>query len=174
MYMGDISYSTYGERLEMEKRLVNFIHHWINFNYGVGNVDHRFFVHDVEAYEVSPEDFYRVGNAGGTRAAIVFDLVTQIARNEYDVPSTNFYAFYFGDGELFEDDASNIVGILGESMHSIFNRVGVVEVRPSRYSYLNREVEKAFPGDPVIRLAEIREKKQTVDVIKTLFGERIA
>ena len=79
--MGDISYSTYGERLEMEKRLVNFIHQWLDFNYGAGNVEHRFFVHDVDAHEVAPSDFYKVANAGGTRASIVFELVSQIAFN---------------------------------------------------------------------------------------------
>lgn len=173
-YMGDISYSTYGERLDLEKRLVNFIHHWLDFNYGVGNVEHRFFVHDVEAYEVAADEFYRVGNAGGTRASIVFDLVSQVAFNEYDVPSTNFYGFYFGDGEVFESDAGEIVEILGNSMRPMFNRVGIVEVKPSRYSYLNREVEKAWASDRVVRLAEIREKRQTVDVIKSLFGERRA
>ena len=30
-YMGDISYSTYGERLRLEKRLVNFIQNWIDY-----------------------------------------------------------------------------------------------------------------------------------------------
>ncbi|MBI5444028.1 MAG: DUF444 family protein, partial [Deltaproteobacteria bacterium] len=134
-YMGDISFSTSGERLDLEKRLVNFIHHWLDFNYGANKVEHRFFVHDVEAYEVGAQEFYNVGNAGGTRASIVFDLVSQIAFNEYDVPSTNFYAFYFGDGEVFEDDAQEIVGILNNSMRPMFNRVGVVEVKPSRYSY---------------------------------------
>jgi uncharacterized sporulation protein YeaH/YhbH (DUF444 family) len=171
-YMGDISYSTYGERLDLEKRLVNFIHHWLDFNYGPGNVEHRFFVHDVDAYEVAADEFYRVGTAGGTRASIVFDMVAQVAFNEYDVPATNFYGFYFGDGELFEDDASTIVDILTQSMRPLFNRVGVVEVKPSRYSYLNREVERAFPRDRVVRLAELREKRQTIDVIRTLFGER--
>ncbi len=170
-YMGDISYSTYGERLDLEKRLVNFIHHWLDFNYGAGNVEHRFFVHDVEAYEVSSDDFYRVGNAGGTRASPVFELVSQVAFNEYDVPATNFYGFYFGDGELFENDAGEIVEVLNESMRPMFNRVGLVEVKPSRYSYLNREVEKTWPSDRVVRLAEIRERRQTVEVIKTLFGE---
>ena len=52
--------------------------------------------------------------AGGTRAAIVFDLVSQVAFNEYDVDSTNFYGFYFGDGELFNDDALTIGTILNE------------------------------------------------------------
>lgn len=173
-YMGDISYSTYGERLDLEKRLVNFIHHWLDFNYGAGNVDHRFFVHDVEAYEVSAEDFYRVSTAGGTKAAPVFDLVSQVAFNEYDVPTTNFYGFYFGDGELFENDAGDIVEIISGSLRPMFNRLGVVEVKPSRYSYLNREVEKAWPSDRIVRLADIREKRQTIDVIKTLFGERRA
>jgi len=32
-YMGDISYSTYGERLELEKRVVGFIHNWLNLGH---------------------------------------------------------------------------------------------------------------------------------------------
>jgi len=170
-YMGDISFSTYGDRLEMEKRLVNFIHHWLDYNYGLGNVDHRFFVHDAEAYEVTADNFYRVSNAGGTKAAIVFELVSQIAFNEYDVGSTNFYGFYFGDGEVFEDDARKIVGILDKNICPMFNRMGIVEVQPSRFSHLNREVEKQFQNHQIVRLAEIKDKKQMIPVIKTLFGE---
>ena len=58
MYVGDVSYSTYGERLAMEKRIVNFIENWINYNYGAKNVEHRYFVHNYDSYEVSKEDFY--------------------------------------------------------------------------------------------------------------------
>jgi uncharacterized protein len=173
-YMGDISYSTHGERLELEKRLVSFIHHWLDFNYGAGNVDHRFFVHDVAAYEVSAEEFHTVGTAGGTKAAPVFELVGQVAFNEYDVSTTNFYGFYFGDGELFENDAGEIVEIIQESLRPTFNRLGLVEVKPSRFSFLNREAAKTWPSDRVVRLADLREKSQTIDVIKALFGERRA
>ncbi|CAM2005884.1 DUF444 family protein [Acanthopleuribacter pedis] len=171
-YMGDISYSTYGERLELEKRLVKFIHSWLDYNYGPNSVEHRFFVHDAEAYEVMPEDFYRVANAGGTRASIVFDLVAQIAVNEYDPATTNFYGFYFGDGELFADDAKEIVTIIEEQMVHIFNRVGVVEVQPSRSSHLNTKISNRFRRDRVVRLGELKHKKDTIDVIKKLFGER--
>lgn len=173
-YMGDISYSTYGERLEMEKRLVNFIHQWLDFNYGAGNVEHRFFVHDVDAHEVSPSDFYKVSNAGGTRASIVFDLVSQIAFNEYETKSTNFYGFYFGDGEVFEDDAKKIVEILQSDMRSTFNRVGIVEVKPSQFSYLNREIKREFEKDFVVRMGTLRQRTETVEVIKNLFGARRA
>lgn len=170
-YMGDISYSTYGERLEMEKRLVNFIHQWLDFNYGPENVEHRFFVHDVDAYEVSPQDFYKVSNAGGTQASVVFDLVSQIAFNEYDVGSTNFYGFYFGDGEIFEEDAKRIVHILGKSLRPSFNRVGIVEVKPSQFSYLKREVKKEFERDRVVRVGELKQQSETINVIKALFGD---
>jgi len=173
-YMGDISYSTYGERLEMEKRLVNFIHHWLDFNYGAGNVEHRFFVHDMEAHEVSPADFYKVSNAGGTRAAVVFDLVSQIAFNEYESKSTNFYAFYFGDGEVFEDDAKEIIEILQTEMKANFNRVGIVEVKPSQFSYLNREIKREFEKDDIIRMGTLRQRTETIEVIKSLFGVRRA
>jgi uncharacterized sporulation protein YeaH/YhbH (DUF444 family) len=170
-YMGDISFSTYGERLEMEKRLVNFIHQWLDFNYGAGNVEHRFFVHDVDAHEVAPSDFYKVSNAGGTRASIVFELVSQIAFNEYDTSSTNFYGFYFGDGEVFEEDAKRIVEILQEDMKPSFSRVGIVEVKPSQFSYLNREIKREFEKDGVVRMGTLRQRTETVEVIKGLFGE---
>ncbi|MBN2440348.1 MAG: DUF444 family protein [Spirochaetales bacterium] len=171
-FMGDISYSTYGERLEMEKRLVNFIQAWIDFNYGEGNVEHRFFVHDMEAYEVTASDFYNVNNAGGTEAACVFDLINRIAFNEYDIQSTNFYAFYFGDGELFGDDAKKIGEILDEKLKSLCNRIGLVEVKPSSLSQIKRELGERYSHDPVIRICDIHNKNHTMRVIKELFGER--
>ena len=152
--------------------MVQFIHNWLDYNYGANNVEHRFFVHDMDAYEVMPEDFYRVSNAGGTRAAIVFDLVSQIATNEYDTNTTNFYSFYFGDGELFADDAKDIVAIIENQMRPIFNRIGVVEVQPSRSSHLNTKVGNRFRGDRVVRLGELKHKKDTINVIKTLFGAK--
>lgn len=171
-YMGDISYSTYGERLELEKRLVNFIQNWLDFNYGRGNVEHRFFVHDMDAYEVQAEEFYNVSNMGGTQAAVAFDLVYQVAFNEYDISSTNYYAFYFGDGELFDDDARKILETIESSMHPLFNRIGIVEVQPGRLSLLNRQVATRFNNDRIIRLGEINDKTETIDVIRTLFGEK--
>ncbi len=158
----------------MEKRLVNFIHQWLDFNYSAGNVEHRFFVHDVDAHEVSATDFYKVSNAGGTRASIVFDLVSQIAFNEYETTSTNFYGFYFGDGEVFEDDAKKIVEILHSGMKATFNRVGIVEVKPSQFSYLNREIKRVFEKDDVVRMGTLRQRTETVEVIKSLFGVRRA
>ena len=93
MFIGDISFSTHGERLELEKRLVNFIHQWLDIAHTVIEVEHRFIVHDVEAYEVTSDEFYRVGNIGGTRASIAFELAHQVAFNEYPVASTNFLAW---------------------------------------------------------------------------------
>jgi uncharacterized sporulation protein YeaH/YhbH (DUF444 family) len=170
-YMGDISYSTYGERLRLEKRLVNFIQNWLDFNYGPKNVEHRFFVHDADAYEVQGDEFYQVGNSGGTHAAPVYQLVHQIATNEYDPAATNFYGFYFGDGELFDDDAKEIVRILEENMRPIFNRIGIIEVQPGRLSLLNRQVATQFYRDSIIRLGELNDKLETIEVIKTLFSD---
>ena len=173
-YMGDISYSTFGDRLMLEKRLLNFIHHWLDFNYGKNNVEHRFFVHDAEAYEVSPEQFYQVSNIGGTRASLVFDLVSNIAFNEYDPATTNFYGFYVGDGELFGNDAKEIVEILKEQLHPMFNRMAIVEVQPSRMSCLNTEVTKAFSSDRVIRTCALKGKNEIIKVIKRMFEARHA
>ena len=168
-YMGDISYSTYGERLELEKRLVKFIQHWLDFNYGAKNVEHRYFVHDTEAREVLPEKFYEVGNAGGTRAAMVFDLIGQIAASEYPPNATNYYGFYFGDGELFEEDAKEIVNLVESELRPLFNRLGIVEVQPSRSSHLNHKMAQRFQDDAIVRLGQIKDRKDTLNVIKKLF-----
>jgi uncharacterized sporulation protein YeaH/YhbH (DUF444 family) len=170
-YMSDISYSTYGERMELEKKMVSFIQNWLDFNYGIKNVEHRFFVHDAKAYEVVESEFYNVSNAGGTRAAPVFELVKSVALSEYDPGSTNFYGFYFGDGELFDDDPDEIMSIIGDEMRSYFNRIGVVEVIPSSYSNLVKKLKSRFANDTVIRLTELHKSEQIVQVIKSLFKE---
>lgn len=168
-YMGDISYSTQGKRLEMEKRLVNFIKNWLDYNYGPGNVDHRFFVHDVKAYEVLETEFYQVGNIGGTRAFMVFDLIYQTAFNEYDISTTNFYGFYFGDGEVFGSDSQDIAQILKKSIKPVFNRVGIVEVLPSQWSKLHTDLEEDFAADKIVKICRILSNSQTIEIIKTLF-----
>lgn len=170
-YIGDISYSTYGERLEMEKRLVSFIQSWLDFNYGARNVEHRFIVHDIKAYEVQPDEFYQVSNIGGTKASIAFDLIYQLAFNEYDTASTNYYAFYFGDGELFGTDSRDIAEILKDNICPLFNRIGIVEVLPGRWSRLNQDLKKEFSDNKKVRLSKLQMKSQTIDVIKSLFGE---
>jgi len=170
-YMSDISYSTYGERIELEKKMVGFIQNWLDYNYGVNNVEHRFFVHDSKAHEVIESDFYNVGNAGGTRAASVFELVSGIALSEYDPNSVNFYGFYFGDGELFEEDPIEIMGIMSDKMRPYFNRIGVVEVMPSSYSNLVKKLKARYANDPIVRLSEIKKSDQLIQVIKNLFKE---
>jgi uncharacterized sporulation protein YeaH/YhbH (DUF444 family) len=170
-YMSDISYSTYGERIELEKKMVGFIQNWLDFNYGQKNVEHRFFVHDAKAHEVIESDFYNVGNAGGTRAASVFELVSSVALSEYDPNSVNFYGFYFGDGELFEDDPKEILNIMSENMRPYFNRIGVVEVIPSSYSNLIKKLKARYANDPIVRLSEIKKSDQLIQVIKNLFKE---
>jgi uncharacterized protein len=170
-YMGDISYSTHGQRLASEKRMVNFIKNWLDYNYGARNVDHRFFVHDVKAYEVQENEFYRVGNVGGTRAAIVFELIYQIAFGEYDTATTNYYGFYFGDGEIFGSDGQEIVNILKDNICPIFNRVGVVEVFPSQWSKLIVELEREFAVDRIVRMSRYRSNADTITTIKKLFAD---
>ena len=100
---------------------------------------------------------------------MVFDLVNQVARNEYDVSSTNFYAFYFGDGEVFHDDAEQILEIIDNDMLPIFNRVGVTEVKPSGMSQLVSILEEQFQSDLIVRLSRLKDSAKIKKVICELF-----
>ena len=169
-YIGDISYSTWGERLELEKRLLNFVHHWLDYNYGVGNVEHRYFVHDAQAYEVTADEFYTAGNIGGTEAAMAFDLLARVACNEYDPAITNLYAFYVGDGELMRRDAAEVVRIVAEQLHSALNRLCVLEIKPSASSCLADHVTREFTNDRVVKGLVVQRKEDIIDTIVKMFG----
>jgi len=174
-YVGDISYSTWGERLELEKKVVSFIQMWVDFNYGIRNVEHRFFVHDSQAHEVTQEQFYTVSNAGGTEAAGAFELCNTIALNEYNPSNTNFYLFYFGDGEVFESDADSIRDIIEDDGLRLYSRIGITEVMPSRgmswgscLADTIMPVEKANPS--IVRVSKLYKKEKIFVTIKRLFG----
>lgn len=174
-YIGDISYSTWGERLELEKKVVSFIEMWIDWNYGIKNVEHRFFVHDTDAHEVTQDQFYTVNNAGGTEAAPAFELCNTIAMNEYNPSTTNFYMFYFGDGEVFEFDARRINEIIKEDGLRIYSRIGVTEVKPSNHGAWGsclvdniRPLELDHPK--IVRVSKLFEKRKIFMTVKRLFG----
>ena len=172
-FVGDISWSTHGERLEIEKKLVNFIRNWINFCYGPGNVTHRYFVHHVESYEVDEGNFFKTNNAGGTRAFPAFDMVYNTAINEYPVDMTNFYLFYFGDGELFSSDPGDISNIILNNYINCFSRVGICEIKPSAFSSLVNNIKNNFGDDEnnIVRATTIGSTNQIVSTITDLFRE---
>ena len=107
--------------------------------------------------------------AGGTRASIAFDYVHKVACDEYDPASTNFYLFYFGDGELFGSDAGDCVSFV-EEMIPIFNRIGITEIKPSTISNLRKAVEDNI-SHPNVKTAKLDNKKEIVDVIRKLFAK---
>lgn len=169
MFIGDVSYSTYGQRLEQEKKYVGFIQAWVNYCYGKKNVDYRFFVHEARSYEVGQSQFYNVANSGGTAAAPAFKQVIDIATTEYDPNSTNLYVFYFGDGELFNSDADEIVELLKENA-KYFSRIGIVEILPN-YSCLYDTINDNIPhgNGHTVALAKHTDTKDIVENIKILF-----
>jgi uncharacterized sporulation protein YeaH/YhbH (DUF444 family) len=163
----DISYSTYGERLKLEKKYINFIKCWLDYNYGLGNVEYRFFVHDADAYEVDESNFFKVDNEGGTQVFPMFDLLNDISLTEYSPSTTNMYFFYFGDGELFSHDVEQIEKILWD-MSKNFCRIGITEVLPSNYSKLVADLTD-FTAENVKLVKATNKKSNIITNIKKLF-----
>ena len=165
-YLGDISFSTEGNRLLLEKKVVNFIYNWLNYNYGKNNVDHRFIAHDWDAHEVDASEFFRIDATGGTRASVAFELANDIAKQEYPVNMTNYYCFYFGDGEIFGEDGKEIKNII-KDMDVFFNRIGIVEIMPSGFSSLISALENnSFQNT---KLSKLNFSNEIINTIRKLF-----
>ena len=64
----------------------------------------------------------------------------------------------------------DIIDIIENDMRPYFNRIGLVEVIPSNISNLIKNARSKDPNDTIVRLADIKNKTQTVEVIKKLFG----
>lgn len=166
-FCADISYSTYGDRLKLEKKYINFIKCWLDYNYGHGNVDFRFFVHDADAYEVPEDDFFKVDNEGGTQVSPMFDLIDSLSTTEYSPSTTNMYMFYFGDGELFPSDIEKIEKILWQ-MEKNFCKIGITEVLPSTFSKMVKDLDGYIP-ESISLVKANNDKGNMIKNIKKLF-----
>ncbi len=129
--MRDIS----GSMGDFKKRMARSVAFWmLKFLHNKYQaVEVVFLVHHTQAREVTEEQFFDLGESGGTKVSSVYELCWRVIETRYSPDRWNIYPFHFSDGDNWSD-ADNRRAL--ESLDKILPRVnafGYCEIREGGY-----------------------------------------
>jgi uncharacterized protein len=98
------------------------------------NVEIVFVAHHTEALEVTEDEFFHKGEAGGTFISSGYQKALEIIAERYHPSLWNLYAFHCSDGDNFDSDNPTALKAAKE-LSEICNLFGYGEIKPlgSRY-----------------------------------------
>lgn len=135
-------------------------------------VELRFLVHHVKAYETTREQFYSIRESGGTVCSSVFQAALDMVHKDYPVDDWNIYPIYVGDGDnLIADNerARQLVQQLA-SKSSLF---GYVEVnlmnRPASLMGVLENLDESH-----FRAAAIANRWQVLNALRKFFSQEVS
>jgi uncharacterized protein len=138
------------------------------------NVEVVFIAHHALAREVTEEEFFTKGEAGGTLISSAYERALEIIAARYHPSLWNIYAFHCSDGDNF--DADNEAALrLARELCEVCNLFGYGEIKPyGYYAYANESSMMAvfkkllFPNFLAIR---IERKEDVYPSFRTLLSK---
>jgi hypothetical protein len=99
------------------------------------NVEIVFIAHHAQASEVSEEEFFSKGEAGGTLISSAYERALEIIAARYHPSLWNIYGFHCSDGDNFEADNDAALR-RAEDLCGVCNLFGYGEIKPhGHYAY---------------------------------------
>lgn len=126
-FVMDISGSMGSEKKYLARSFFFLLYHFIRSRYD--RVELVFVAHDVNAYEVNEEQFFKRGSSGGTIVSSALTMVNEIINSRYHPSSWNIYTFQCSDGDNWPSDMEKSI----QEMKKIIDKsqfVGYCEVEP--------------------------------------------
>lgn len=173
--MRDFSASMDEQKRFKVRSIAFWILEFLKRNYPFVNL--HFILHDTEAFFTNEQEFFQAKTGGGTKVSSAFALaMNKIAEIGED---TNYYLFYFSDGENIESDNPEVIRLV-EGLAKVANLIGYAEIQPStdylNYGYYNFLLSKHLVSLKQDRGIDNLKVSVTLSVRKTLmdfFGEAI-
>jgi len=172
----DFSGSMSDEKKYKVRSAAFWILKFLERNYPFVNL--KFILHDTQAFFTDEENFFKADTGGGTRISSAFKLAYEDIK-EIDDNETNFYIFYFSDGE--NETSDNIVAIdYIEKLSKIVNMIGYTQV-----SYSSNYLYTGLYDFLFDKILDQERKKRKLDNVKisvfdnvkktllTFFGEEL-
>jgi sporulation protein YhbH len=102
-----------------------------------------FIAHDVEAKEVSEDEFFHKGEAGGTFVSSGYRKALDTIADRYHPELWNIYAFHCSDGDNFGSDNPAAIAAARE-LCAVANLVGYGEIKPRGAGYYGSSLLDTF------------------------------
>ena len=129
--MRDVS----GSMGEFEKYITRSFYFWmVRFlRTKYNRVQIVFITHHTEAKEVEEEQFFNLGESGGTKVSSAYQLALDIVKERYDPARWNVYPFHFSDGDNWGDADNQRCVDLVKQLLERSNVFGYGEIREHSY-----------------------------------------
>ena len=174
-FLMDISGSMGREKKYLARSFFFLLYHFIKSRYD--KVEINFIAHDVEAYEVTEEQFFGRGSSGGTLVSSCLNMTEKIIESRYHPNIWNVYIFQCSDGDNWPTDNEKTLSI-AEGLVQKVQFFGYCEIEPSseRIAWAKQSSlsETYIPlVGPKFRCAEIKEKDDIWYAFKQFFKEQV-
>ena len=135
-FLMDISGSMTKEKKFLARSFFFLLYHFIRSKYD--KVELVFISHDVEAYEVTEEQFFGRGSSGGTLVSSAVKMTDDIIDIRYHPSNWNTYVFQCSDGDNWPGDNDAVRGLLSTLMPKV-QFFGYCEISPNseRLKWIN-------------------------------------
>ena len=127
-FLMDISGSMTRDKKFLARSFFFLLYHFIRSKYD--KVELVFISHDVEAYEVTEEQFFGRGSSGGTMVSSALRMTEDIIDSRYHKSSWNTYVFQCSDGDNWPTDNEICTRVIKSLMDKI-QFFGYCEIEPS-------------------------------------------
>ncbi len=127
-----------------------------------------FIVHHTQAREVTEEEFFQLGESGGTKVSSAYELCWDVVQHRYPPTQWNIYPMHFSDGDNWSDaDNRRTVEYL-EAMLPMVNVFGYTEIREGGYT---STLMSAFTKikHPRFQVVTIGSRKDVYAALKQFF-----
>lgn len=170
-FIMDVSGSMSKAKKYLARSFFFLLYHFIRTKYE--NTDLVFISHDVEAYEVSEEQFFGRGSSGGTYISSALEKTLEIINKRYHPSQYNIYAFHASDGDNWSNDVQKSID-LSIKLKEICQLYAFCEIEPMeekfRFSMAKMSDNYKSIVDHKFKLIEMFSKDDVWLAFKKLFG----
>ncbi len=107
------------------------------------NVEVVFVSHDMEAREVTEEEFFHKGESGGTFVSSGYNKALEVIADRYHPALWNVYAFHCSDGDNFGSDTPRAISAARE-LCEVCNLFGYGEIKPRGAGFYGSSLLETF------------------------------
>jgi len=107
------------------------------------SVEVVFIAHDIEAREVTEEEFFTKGESGGTFVSSGYVKAMEVINDRYHPALWNIYAFHCSDGDNFGSDNPAAIAAAKE-LCTVANLFGYGEIKPRGAGYYGSSLLDTF------------------------------
>ena len=111
----------------MARSFFFLLYHFLRHKYE--NIELVFISHSIDAKEVSEDDFFKRGSAGGTLVSSGLEKCLEIIKKRYHPDSWNVYTFHCSDGDNWPEDNDRAVS-MSDTLKEICQLYCYVQIVP--------------------------------------------